>query len=164
MIARLARLEDTERDLEQQVDRLGLRDAVHVFDFQQDVASVYAALSMSSVPRAGDREVGQPVLEGQAHGLAVIATGAGMGAGIVDDGVDGLIVRSGDERALVSALIRLGQNATMRRQLGRQARQKAESEYAQAKVANRVYELYGRAQSSVREARESKNLAGRAVT
>jgi glycosyltransferase involved in cell wall biosynthesis len=141
IVARVAGLEDTELELARAVDRLGLQDAVHTLDFHSDVASVYAALDIVCAPSRGP-EVGRPIMEGQAHGLAVVATGAGSGGGIVNHDRDGLVVPRGDERALVSALVRLADDAALRERLGAEARRKAERDYSHVAVADRVLALY----------------------
>lgn len=62
------------------------------------------------------------VIEGMAHGLAVVSTPVGATAEIVEHGVTGLLVPPGDASALAGALMRLLDDVDLRRRLGAAAR------------------------------------------
>lgn len=61
------------------------------------------------------------VIEGMAHGLAVVATPVGATGDIVRDGDTGLLVEPGDVAALAGALSRLVDDKALRERLGRNA-------------------------------------------
>jgi glycosyltransferase involved in cell wall biosynthesis len=85
---------------------------------------VYAACDVLVVPSVPTRTFREPwglvVNEAMNQGLAVIATDAvgAAGGGLVRDGVNGLIVPAGDERALSGAIARLAADAQLRRRMG----------------------------------------------
>lgn len=64
------------------------------------------------------------VIEAMAMGLPVISTTSGAITEIVDDGVDGLLVRPGDADTLAAAIERLLRDPRLRRSLGEAARRK----------------------------------------
>jgi glycosyltransferase involved in cell wall biosynthesis len=68
---------------------------------------------------------GQVVLQGMAAGMAVIATGAGGPQEVIDDGVDGLLVRPRDRRQLADALVRVATDDALRARLSAHARERA---------------------------------------
>ncbi len=85
---------------------------------------VYAACDVLVVPSVPTRTFREPwglvVNEAMNQGLAVIATdavGAAAG-GLVRDGVNGLIVPAGDERALAAAIAKLAADAQLRSRMG----------------------------------------------
>lgn len=141
VVGRLARLEDTERDLVDAVNRLELTDAVHSVSFRENVSVIYAALDVVCAPSRGP-ELGRPVLEGQAHGLPVVTTGSTHGGGVVENDVDGLIVPAGDHEALKSTLSTLARDPVLRRRLGEHARRTAERRYSHEAVADTVLGMY----------------------
>jgi glycosyltransferase involved in cell wall biosynthesis len=72
----------------------------------------------------------------------VVATSVGGLPEMIDDGVTGFIVPPRDSRALAGALVRLLQNPTLRRQLGRRGRQKLDRESSEQAVGARTLEIY----------------------
>jgi len=69
------------------------------------------------------------LLEAMAMRLAVISTPVGAIPEIIEDGVDGVLIPSNDERALADALVLLGQNPMLRLKLGEAARSKIQSHF-----------------------------------
>ena len=65
----------------------GLDDRFRFVPFTPDIAELYRASAVVIAPSQGP-EIGRPVLEGAASGVAVIATGTQTGGGIVEPGTD----------------------------------------------------------------------------
>jgi glycosyltransferase involved in cell wall biosynthesis len=63
---------------------------------------------------------------------------------IVQQAECGLVVQYGDEAALESALTQLAQDDTLRKRLGRNARQAYETHYSWQKMQSRLEQLYRR--------------------
>lgn len=68
-------------------------------------------------------------IEGMAMGKAVLASSLGPGPEVVTDGVDGLLVDCRHPEPIAAALIRLLQDAALRRRLGEAARRRAVADY-----------------------------------
>lgn len=141
VVARVARLENTERELGRAIDDLELKDDVRAVSFRSDISEIYTALDIVCAPSRGP-ELGRPVLEGQAYGLPVVTTGSVHGGGVVAHDVDGLIVPADDRQALTSMLVALACDPDLRRRLGAQARRTAERSYAHDIVADEVFDIY----------------------
>ena len=82
------------------------------------------------------------LLEAMASGLPVVATTVGAAPQMIEDGVDGLLVPPGDSEALGNALVRLLEDADLRREMGRRAGESVRSRYSISDVANRIEARY----------------------
>ncbi len=70
------------------------------------------------------------VLAAMAAGVPVVASRGSALASVVEDGLDGILIRTADPEDLASALAQLAENPELRRELGERARQRFLSEYA----------------------------------
>jgi len=91
------------------------------------------------------------VLEPMALGRPVIATRMGGIPEQVRDGVDGLLVDSGDVLQLAAALRVLADDAPLAERLGRSARQRAGGEFSPRAHLNGLLDVYSAALASARE-------------
>ena len=109
------------RALERQARELGIASHVSFLGWRYDLARVYADLDVVALSSASE---GTPacLLEGISAGVPVVATGVGGVPDIVEDGVTGLLVPAGDPGSLATALLRLVNDAELRRQLGARGR------------------------------------------
>jgi glycosyltransferase involved in cell wall biosynthesis len=146
LVSRAAGLEDSESALAAMVEQHSLGGHVAVIPFRRDLAEVYAALDVVCSPSRGP-EVGRPIMEGQAHGKAVVATGTSTGAGVIDDGRTGLLAAASDPASLASALSPVLTDREFREALGRAARAKAARDYSPTTSADRVFTVYERLRS-----------------
>ena len=69
------------------------------------------------------------VMEAMASGVPVICSIIGGTPDMIDDGVDGLLVRQEDEAGLAEAMRRLRADGSFRNELGRAARRRAERQF-----------------------------------
>jgi glycosyltransferase involved in cell wall biosynthesis len=91
----------------------------------------------------GSRDITPNVLlEAMAMQRAVVSTPVGAIPEIIDDGINGLIVPSRDERRLADALEELARDDALRRKLGRAARQKVEERFDINRNAQRYATLF----------------------
>lgn len=100
---------------------LGIYDRVIFAGFQQDIASVYAALDVC-VLASKEEAFGLVLLEAMALGVPIIATAAGGVPEIIMDGVNGLLMPPGDVRALSEALVHLIRGEDLRKNIGANGR------------------------------------------
>lgn len=104
-------------ELEQQIVRLGLTDAVRLLGNRSDVAQLLAECDVFALSSVAE---GMPitVLEAMAAGLPVAATDVGGVASVVEAGVTGTLVPAGDPHALAAALRAYVADGTLRRRHG----------------------------------------------
>jgi glycosyltransferase involved in cell wall biosynthesis len=85
------------------------------------------------------------VIEGFAHGLAVVATPVGAVPEVIDHERNGLLVPVGDVGALAAALDRLIENEELRRSLGDAARRDYAERYEISTYITRLVSTWRRA-------------------
>ena len=76
-------------------------------------------------------------------GLAVVSTRVGGTADMIAEGVEGLLVAQRSREELASALIRLANEPTTRREMGLAARRQAEGRYDVLSVGRLLLERWG---------------------
>ena len=103
------------------------------------------------VPSEWAENAPMSVLEPMALGRPVIATRMGGIPEQVRDGVDGLLVDSGDVLQLAAALRVLADDAPLAERLGRSARQRAGGEFSPRAHLNGLLDVYSAALASARE-------------
>ncbi|HEY5685072.1 MAG TPA: glycosyltransferase family 4 protein [Acidimicrobiia bacterium] len=126
--------------LEAEVHRLGLDSVVTFLGWVDHLPMVMRRWSVFVQP-AMEEALGITVLEAMASGLPVVASDVGGLPEIVEPGVTGMLVRRGDEGALISAMDSLLGNDSLRVTLGRAARERAR-EFGQARFAEQVASVY----------------------
>lgn len=152
--ARLVGVADEERRLQMMIERLDLADAVVWVRHADDLGSIYPALDLICAPSRGP-ELGRPLLEGQAYGRPVIATGSRTGAGIIDHGRTGVLAPPDDEEALAAALRPLVEDEQLRGRIGAAAYRHAAASYTADIVGARVLTVYDRVSHAVVSPRRS---------
>jgi glycosyltransferase involved in cell wall biosynthesis len=110
-----------------------------------ELRDLYARAAVVVVPVVeSDFQAGVTVvLEAMAMGKAVVATAARGWAGVIQDGVDGLLVPPGDPDALRQALSRVVDDRGLRARLGQAARQAAVARFSLPAYADRLQALLG---------------------
>jgi glycosyltransferase involved in cell wall biosynthesis len=145
MVGRSLQLADLTRDYESEAKRLvedfGLTEVVRFIPFTQDTAHLYRASDVVVAPSQGP-ELGRPVIEAAASGVAVVASGSRTGGGVVVPGETGVLVEDFAAETLAGAVAELLRDDQRRRRLGRSARVHAEGSFDPAVNARRMEEIY----------------------
>jgi glycosyltransferase involved in cell wall biosynthesis len=81
-------------------------------------------------------------LEAMAAGLPVVATAVGGLPGLIEDGVNGLLVPSGDEQALGRALSALRDDSARARALAERGWEHVRRRYGRDAMVRRYLDLY----------------------
>lgn len=111
------------QQLQQQINRLGLSDSVHLLRPTSDIQSLYL---LSSVFVLTSRYEGLPMvlLEAQACGLPIVAYACQCGPrDIITDGTDGFLIAEQQETLFAQQLSTLMQDPALRQRMGEAARQ-----------------------------------------
>lgn len=101
-----------------------LRDNIHLLGFRKDVLNILAACDASVLPAVKREGLAKTVIESMVHGVTPIVTDTGGNAELVEDGVSGLVVPTGDPEAIAAAVLRLYRDPEENRRMGAAARER----------------------------------------
>ena len=124
-------------------EKLGIRHSVTFIDYIDDVQPYLNAGDIFVLPSLGEG-ISNSLLEAMSCGLACISTRVGGSTEVLGDGKYGLIVPPNNVKELTEALVRLGNSASERKQLGNLARQRILEKYDFEIVGELYYSLYNR--------------------
>lgn len=130
-------------EVESMVDRLDLRDCVHIEDNapRSAVREHYSKASVVLLPSLIENAP-LVVSEGMAAGKAIVATPAGGVAEMVEDGKTGIIVPMKDGSAIASAVGRLLDSPQARKEMGIAAKQTAEKRFRKEVSVQKTLAFY----------------------
>jgi phosphatidylinositol alpha-mannosyltransferase len=138
-----------------QVRHLGLTDVHFVGRVtDEELARYYHTADVFCAPSTGMESFGIVLLEAMASGVPVVASDIEGYQEVIDDGTQGVLVRSEDPAALASALVLLLRDPARRRAMSAAGREKAQR-YSWHIVAARVLEYYASVRERVRAATAS---------
>jgi glycosyltransferase involved in cell wall biosynthesis len=123
---------------------LGLGDRLRLLGFRDDVETVLGAADAVVVPSTRPDPLPNSALEAAAAGLPLVAAAHGGLPEIVEDGVTGVLVPPGDERALALALRALADDPARARRLGAAASRAARERFAPERMLSGLQDLYDR--------------------
>jgi glycosyltransferase involved in cell wall biosynthesis len=127
--------------LEAEVAQLGLEGRVLFLGRREDVPQLLAACDVFALPSLYEGS-SLAVLEAMAARRAVVSSAIGGTAELIDDGENGLLVPPGDAAALAVALRRVLGDASLREELARKARGRAEAKFSREAMGSRVEGVY----------------------
>jgi len=130
------------KDLEKQVDEMGLKQEVEFLGEIQDVKSLLATLNLV-VLSSRNEGLGMCLLEAQSAGRPVVATRVGGIPEAVADCETGILVPPGDPDALCSAIVDLLTDYGKARRFGMAGRERVRKYFSAEKMLKRFDELYG---------------------
>jgi glycosyltransferase involved in cell wall biosynthesis len=90
-------------ELEELVDELGLRGAVHFLGLREDVPEILAALDLSLLPSWGE-PFGLATVESMAMGTPPLVSAIGAGPELVEEGMTGRLLPPGEPGAWAEAI------------------------------------------------------------
>ena len=101
-----------ERQIKDQVERLGLADAIDWTGFTQDVDAELAQMDLFVLPSLFGEGLPMVILEAMAAGVPVVATRVEGIPEAIRDGVDGLIAEPNDSESLAETISRVVDGST----------------------------------------------------
>ncbi len=100
----------------------GISEMITFTGFKKDPISLIAGCDAGLLPSRVEEASPLSALEFMSCGIPMIVTGTGGQKEAVTDGVNGLCVPVNDTKALASAIRRLSENSTLRKEMGKSAR------------------------------------------
>jgi glycosyltransferase involved in cell wall biosynthesis len=127
--------------LEALAGELGIAERVHFLGYRDDIPRLLAACDVFALPSLYEGS-SLAVLEAMAAERPVVSSAIGGTDELIDDGVDGLLVRPGDTAGLASALRRLLNDAELRKTFAQRARARVERDFTPTAMTRRVEAIY----------------------
>ena len=129
--------------LEAFTKNLALEEHVHFLGYQQDGAKLMHAFDIFVHPSLYEG-FGLAVLEAMMVGKPIVATRVSAIPELVIHGKTGLLVPPRDVGALADAICKLLENPSLAKELGRQARKRAEEHFSVGKMVDSTVRIYHR--------------------
>jgi glycosyltransferase involved in cell wall biosynthesis len=123
------------------VRQLGLEAVVKFPGFVSDVESVYAATDLFVFP-SHQEPLACAMLSAMAYGLPVVAFDRGGNPEAIEDGKNGLLVKTLDPTALAAAIARLLAHPDEAARLGNAARETVIARFSEDRMADETLRLY----------------------
>lgn len=125
-----------------QLDQWSAEGIVEVAGPSTDIPGEYARAHIAVLPSYREG-LPKSLLEAAACGRPIVTTDVPGCRSICHDGENGLLVQPRNAVALADALMRLGQDATMRNRMGKAGRQRLIQQFSQEIIAEKTLSLYG---------------------
>ena len=127
--------------LESLADELGVAANVRFLGRVENVPELLAALDVSVLSSVHEA-FPLSLLESMSASLPMVATDVGSVCEIVEDGVNGYLVPSGDHEKFAAAILRLVQDPELARRLGASGRKKLENQFTLGRMVGRCEALF----------------------
>ncbi|MCG5502061.1 glycosyltransferase family 4 protein [Ectothiorhodospira lacustris] len=134
--------DDYLRALQQQVNEMGLADAVHFAGYQDDVPLFMQAADAVVHGSISPEPFGRVVIEAMAMGTPILATDIGAPPEIIRDGETGFLVAPGQPMALAEVLNRVLGDTDLRTRMGRAAMEEVARKYSVQRHAGLVQAVF----------------------
>jgi glycosyltransferase involved in cell wall biosynthesis len=121
--------------------KLGCADRVDFLGHQRDLEPCYLRAGLLVLPSRGEG-ISNALLEAMSFGLPVVVSDIPGNRTVVRDGVDGLVVPTGDAASLAEALHRLLGSPDLRQSMGRAARARVRAAFDLGRVVDAVTDYY----------------------
>jgi phosphatidylinositol alpha-mannosyltransferase len=120
----------------------GLSDVIFAgYVSDEDLPRYYNTADIFCAPATGWESFGMVLLEAMATGKPIVASDIPGYAGLISHGVEGLLVKPRDEKALAGAILTLLKDKPMQEKMGASGKRKAK-DYSWDVVAQRVMDYY----------------------
>ena len=130
--------------LQKMIANLGLSSSVAMLGHlpHQGMEQQFSKAWVQAVPSRWEEPFGGVSIEAMMRGTAVVASGSGGLAEIVQDGKSGFLVQPGDTEALAKALLLLLKNRELAEQMGRTGHEIAIARFNEASYVGKYVRLY----------------------
>ena len=129
-------------ELENLVQRLGIKDQVEFLGHQSDVPVALKEVDILCFSSIEPESFGRAIIEAQACGVPVVATRMGGVVDIIEHGKTGLLVMPKDTEAMAQEVMHLMENPHLGEQYTRAAQDKIKEKYLLKHMAEATLQVY----------------------
>lgn len=130
------------KTLEEQAGRLNIASSVIFAGIQKNIPEVLSLMDVFVLPSYSREGLGIAIIEAMAAGKPVVATNIGGIPEVVKDGETGYLAPPQNPEALAQAIIKLLQNPTNAKAMGKQGRIRFEKKFTKKRMLSEVENLY----------------------
>ncbi len=134
--------EEYRSSLQEQIEQLGLQEAVTLTGFRSDVAEIMAASNFGVLSSVSSEGNSRTALELMACGLAIVATSVGCLPDLVLDNETGYIIPPGDPASMAEKILVLSEHPALGAAMGEKGRERVLANYSEQTVAEEMEMLY----------------------
>ena len=127
--------------LHSMVDSNGLRGSVLFTGFQMDVSEIIATFDVAVLPSFFEG-MGRVILEAMAMERPVVASRVGGIPDLIEQDVNGLLVRPGDVKELADALEKLLRDKSLATRMGKEGRKKIKEQFSAHAMVQSIERVY----------------------
>ena len=123
---------------------LNLEDHIRLLGFvpEDELPSLYNLSDLFILPSIYAESFGITLLEAMASGTPIVASAIGGIPEVVENGVNGILFKKGDELDLANAVIRVLDDPALANELAINARKKVEEQYSWPVVVKAIEGVY----------------------
>ncbi|MDD5680768.1 MAG: glycosyltransferase [Candidatus Omnitrophica bacterium] len=131
-----------KEELEVLTRQMGISTIVDFMGSRSDIPEILSKLDVLVLPTRTPEAFGRVIIEAQAVGVPVVATGVGGITDIIRDGENGLLVFPEDPHSIADAVTRLLKDPELGRSLARKARREVEEKYSLQPMVEKTLKVY----------------------
>ena len=133
--------EEYEKMIRSQIGKMDMHGSIKALGRVEDLLGYYQASDVFLLPSYSE---GLPIalIEAMSSGLAPIVSSVGGNTEVVEDGINGVLVRPGDVQGLANGMQRMASDPKFRKGISEAARRRIEDEFSLEKMAARYLEFY----------------------
>ncbi len=128
-------------ELLRRVNTNGLRESVLFTGFQMDVSEIIATFDVAVLPSFFEG-MGRVLLEAMAMEKPVVASRVGGIPDLIDQGINGLLVRPGNVKELAEALEKVLSDRRLASKMGREGRKKIKGQFSADAMVQSIDKVY----------------------
>jgi len=130
-----------KEELINRVNSLGIQKNIFFIPAVADTRDVLGVMDLFVMPSLKEG-LGLALMEAMAQGLAVVGSDVGGIKSLIQDGINGLLVKPADSQDIARAILELLQDTRKRDSLGREAQNFIRKNFSQEKMVTQTEEVY----------------------
>ena len=130
-----------KKEWQKEIEAEGLSDKVFLLGYRNDIDGILQETDIFIICTKHET-LCNSLLEAGNHSLPLIASNVGGIPEIIDNGKNGFLVSVGDVEGFKNALLKLIEDADLRINMGKEAKNKIDSNFSESMITSKLDELY----------------------
>lgn len=128
--------------LMKQINASPMHNRIHMAGYRSEAPALQAACHTIVLPALRREGLPKVIIEAMVYGIPPIVTDSGGSPELVEDGDSGIVVASGDSKAIAKAILRLAKDPALRIRMGKKARERIATHFRIEDTIQRTFDLY----------------------